>query len=194
MDPTLQSAASVPPVPGRHAARTKVTDAESPDFVPQEVRMAVFDNDGTLWSEQPLYFQGLYALDCWREKAKTDPPILKDDVLKAADAGDIKVVMAGGEKGLVEILNVSHSGITVDAFKGDAHEWLTAAKYPTTGLTFAEMTYHPMLELFVYLYLRDNGFTAYIVSGGGADFMRSISRQACGIPTWQVIGTEGTTK
>ena len=170
----------------------RVTDPASPDFVPEEERIAVFDNDGTLWSEQPMYFQGLYALQRLKEKAAADPSILTSDTLKAAAAGDMKGVMAGGEKGLVEILNVSHAGMTVDAFKADVHDWLTTAKHPTSGLTYAGMTYQPMLELLVYL--RDNGFRTYIVSGGGADFMRSITREAYGIPTWQVIGSEGTTK
>lgn len=170
----------------------RVTDPASPDFVREPARIAVFDNDGTLWSEQPLYFQGLYALDALREKAKADPSILKDDLLKAADRGDMKAVMAGGDQGLVEILGVSHSGLSVEDFKADARDWLTTARHPTSGLTFAEMTYQPMLELLSYL--RDNGFRTYIVSGGGADFMRSVSQDAYGIPTWQVIGSEGSTK
>lgn len=171
---------------------TSVTDPASDDFVPEEQRIAVFDNDGTLWSEQPMYFQGLYAVQRLKEKAEADPSILTSDALKAAAAGDLQGVMAGGEAGLVEILNVSHAGMTVDDFKADAREWLTTAKHPTSGLTYAEMTFQPMLELLVYL--RDNGFTTYIVSGGGADFMRSITRDAYGIPTWQVIGSEGSTK
>ncbi|TPE53518.1 HAD family hydrolase [Amaricoccus solimangrovi] len=170
---------------------TKVTDPASPDFVPEEERIAVFDNDGTLWSEKPLYFQGLYALDKLREKAKADPSILTDDVLRAANAGDMKGVMAGGEKGLVEILNVSHSDISVEDFQASARDWITGAKHPTTGLTYAEMTYQPMVELLSYL--RDNGFRTYIVSGGGVDFMRSVSKKAYGIPTWQVIGSQGKT-
>lgn len=171
---------------------SRVTDPASSDFVPEEQRIAVFDNDGTLWSEQPMYFQGLYALQRLKEKAKADPSILTSDTLKAAADGDMKGVMAGGEHGLVEILDVSHSGVSVDDFKADAHDWLTTAKHPTTGLPYAEMTFQPMLELLVYL--RDNGFRTYIVSGGGVDFMRSISHEAYGIPTWQVIGSEGTTK
>jgi phosphoglycolate phosphatase-like HAD superfamily hydrolase len=170
---------------------TRVTDPASPDFVPEAERIAVFDNDGTLWSEQPMYFQGLYAIDMLREKAKADPSILTDDVLKAADNGDMKGVMAGGKEGLVEILNVSHSGITVADFKASARDWLTTAKHPTSGLTYAEMTYQPMTELLRYL--RDEGFTTYIVSGGGVDFMRSITEDAYGIPAWQVVGSEGST-
>lgn len=169
----------------------RVTDPSSPDFVPEQERIAVFDNDGTLWSEQPMYFQGLFALDVLREKAKADPSILKDDVLKAADFGDLAGMMAGGMDGLVEVLNVSHADISVDDFKAEARTWITTAKHPTSGLTYAEMTYQPMLELLVYL--RDHDFRTYIVSGGGVDFMRSVSAQAYGIPTWQVIGSEGNT-
>lgn len=169
----------------------RVADPAAAEFVPEEERIAVFDNDGTLWSEQPMYFQGVYALQRLREKAEADPSILTTDTLKAAAAGDMQAAMAGGEKGLVEILNVSHAGMSVDAFKADARAWLTTARHPTSGLTYADMTYQPMLELLSYL--RDNGFTTYIVSGGGIDFMRSIARQAYGIPTWQVIGSEGST-
>lgn len=171
---------------------TRVSDPYSDDFVPDEERIAVFDNDGTLWSEQPMYFQGLFALQRLQEKAKADPSILTSDTLQAAAAGDLKGAMASGQKGLVEILDVSHAGMSVNDFKADARTWLTTTKHPTSGLTFAEMTYQPMLELLSYL--RDNSFKTYIVSGGGVDFMRSISKAAYGIPTWQVIGSEGSTK
>lgn len=171
---------------------TRVTDASSADFVPEAERIAVFDNDGTLWSEQPMYFHGLYALRRLGEKAKADPSILTDDTLRAAAAGDMNGVRAGGEKGLIEILDVSHAGMSVEDFKADAHDWLTTARHPTSGLPFAQMTFQPMLELLVYL--RDNGFHTYVVSGGGADFMRAIAKEAYGIPTWQVIGSEGSTK
>jgi hypothetical protein len=168
-----------------------VTDPASDTFVPEDDRIAVFDNDGTLWSEQPLYFQVLYALDVLRGKAETDPSILTSDVLTAAAEGNMEGMMAGGMEGLVEILDVSHSGLTVDDFKASAHEWLTTATHPTSGLTYAQMTYQPMLELLSYL--RDQDFATYIVSGGGIDFIRAISGQAYGIPPWQVVGSEGTT-
>jgi phosphoglycolate phosphatase-like HAD superfamily hydrolase len=170
----------------------RVTDPASDDFVPEADRIAVLDNDGTLWSEQPLYFQGAYALQRLQEKAEDDPSILTSDTLKAAAAGDMAGVMAGGQEGLVEILNVSHSGMSVDEFKAEAREWLTTAEHPTSGLTYAEMTFQPMTELLRYL--RDEGFTTYIVSGGGVDFIRSISQEAYGIPPAQVVGTEGTTQ
>jgi phosphoserine phosphatase len=169
----------------------RVTDPASGDFVPEVQRIAVFDNDGTLWSEQPLYFQALYALDQLREKAAADPSILTSALLRAAAEGDMETVMAGGQEGLIEILNVSHSGTTVEAFQADARAWLTTATHPTTRRVYAEMTYQPMLELLVFL--RDRGFSTYIVSGGGIDFMRAISMQAYGIPPWQVVGSEGTT-
>lgn len=168
-----------------------VTDKSSDEFVPVEDRIAVLDNDGTLWSEQPAYFQGLYALDVLKEKADADPSILTSDTLKAAAAGDMAGAMAGGMDGLVEIINVSHSNITPEKFKADAYEWLTSQMHPTSGLMYSEMTFQPMLELLSYL--RDEDFTTYIVSGGGVDFIRSISDEAYGIPPWQVIGSEGKT-
>lgn len=171
---------------------TKVTDPASSDYVPERDRIAVFDNDGTLWSEQPMYFQGLYALQRLQERAAADPSILTSAPMKAAVAGDMKGVMAGGMQGLVDILNVSHANVSVEDFQADAHKWLTMEEHPTSGLTYAEMTYQPMLELLSFL--RENGFTTYIVSGGGVDFIRAISQEAYGIPPWQVVGTEGTTK
>jgi phosphoglycolate phosphatase-like HAD superfamily hydrolase len=168
-----------------------VTDPSSDSFVPEDDRIAVFDNDGTLWSEQPLYFQALYALDVLREKADADPSILTSDVLKAAAEGDMKGMMAGGTEGLVEVVDVSHSGITVEDFKAAAHEWLMTTTHPASGLVYAAMIYQPMLELLSYL--RDEDFATYIVSGGGIDFIRAISEEAYGIPPWQVVGSEGTT-
>ena len=169
----------------------KVTNPGSGDFVPARDRIATFDNDGTLWAEQPVYFQALYALDVLREKAANDPSILATDVLKAAAEGDLDTVMASGIEGLLEVINVSHAGITVDAFQADAYEWLTTATHPTSGKTYAGMVYQPMLELLSYL--RDEDFATYIVSGGGIDFIRSFADEAYGIPPWQVVGTEGTT-
>ncbi len=169
-----------------------VTDPESDDFVPEAARIAVFDNDGTLWSEQPAYFQALYAIDMVEEKAKSDPSILTSPPLKAAAEGDMQGVMAGGEQGLIEVLDVSHANISVADFDASAREWLTTTKHPTSGLTYAGMTFQPMVELLSYL--RDEEFTTYIVSGGGVDFIRSVSEEAYNIPPAQVVGSEGTTK
>lgn len=168
-----------------------VTDPQADTFVPAADRIAVFDNDGTLWAEQPAYFQLFYALDILREKAAADPSILTSDVLKAANDGDMQGMMADGEKGLIEIINVSHGGLTADAFEESAHEWLTTATHPTTGKTYASMVYQPMLELLSYL--RDEDFRTYIVSGGGIDFIRSIAPDAYNIPPWQVVGSQGNT-
>lgn len=169
-----------------------VTDPASDSYVPEPDRIATFDNDGTLWAEQPIYFQGLYALDVLKMTSDADPSILTSDVLKAAAAGDMAGVAAGGMKGLEEVLNISHSGMTVDQFKKDARDWLTTATHPTTGMHYADMTYQPMTELLSYL--REEGFKTFIVSGGGVDFMRSIAEDAYGIPPEQVVGTEGDTK
>ena len=168
-----------------------VTDPASDAYVTPADRIAVFDNDGTLWAEQPAYFQLLYALDVLKEKADADPSVLSSDVLKAAAAGDMEGMMANGVDGLLEVINVSHSGITVEDFKANAHDWLTTTEHPTSGLVYAGMIYQPMLELLSYL--RDEGFSTYIVSGGGIDFIRAISDHAYGIPPHQVVGSEGNT-
>ena len=168
-----------------------VTDPDAESFVAEADRIAVFDNDGTLWAEQPLYFQVLYALDVLRERAEADPSILTSDVLAAAAAGDMEGMMADGVDGLVEIINVSHAGITVEDFVADAHEWLTTTTHPTSGLAYAGMVYQPMLDLLRYL--RDEDFTTWIVSGGGIDFVRAIAEEAYNIPPAQVVGSQGNT-
>ncbi|MGX1099884.1 HAD family hydrolase [Amorphus sp. MBR-141] len=167
-----------------------VTDPDADTYVPASDRIAVFDNDGTLWSEQPVYFQALYALDVLHEKAAADPSILSSDVLRAANDGDVEAMMAGGVNGLLEVINVSHAGITPEDFEASAYEWLTTATHPTSGLTYAQMTFQPMLELLSYL--RDEDFTTWIVSGGGIDFIRAFADEAYGIPPWQVVGSEGS--
>lgn len=168
-----------------------VTDESADTFVPEKERIAVFDNDGTLWAEQPFYFQLFYAIDVLKEKAAADPSILTSDVLKAAVAGDMDGMLADGEKGLLEIVNVSHANITPEDFEKSADAWLTTATHPTTGKTFISMVYQPMLELLSYL--RDEDFTTYIVSGGGIDFIRSFADGTYGIPKPQVVGSEGKT-
>ena len=168
-----------------------VTDPASDDYVTPEDRIAAFDNDGTLWTEQPVYFQALYALDVLQEKAKADPDILTTDALKAGAKGDVGGVLATGMDGLLEVINVSHSGLTVDEFQADARDWLMNYTHPTTEKPYIEMVYQPMLELLSYL--RDEGFSTYIVSGGGIDFIRAFSEDTYGIPPWQVVGTEGNT-
>ncbi|BFM19979.1 HAD family hydrolase [Gilvimarinus japonicus] len=164
-----------------------VTDPTSEQFVPVAARIAVFDNDGTLWSEQPVYFQLTYALDTLKEKAKKDPSLINSPALKAAAAGDLKTLMAGGMSGLQEVINASHSDMSVMAFQQSVKQWLATARHPKTNMRYDAMIYQPMLELLSYL--RDNSFTTYIVSGGGQQFIRAFSEKAYGIPPQQVIGT-----
>lgn len=166
-----------------------VSNPDSALFVPVADRIAVFDNDGTLWAEQPVYFQLMYAINVVAARAKADPAFASSDVLKAAAAGDMAGVMAHGEEGLLEIINVSHSGLPVVEFQADVKRWLDETRHPTRNRPIGSLVYQPMLELLSYL--RDNGFSTYIVSGGGVDFMRAITEDAYGIPPHQVVGSMG---
>jgi phosphoglycolate phosphatase-like HAD superfamily hydrolase len=167
----------------------RVTDPTSPDYVTAEDRVAVFDNDGTLWSEQPVYFQLEYALYSLEKKAASDPSILTSDTLRAAASGDVETVIESGSEGLLEVIAVSHSGMTVNNFQDDVVNWLENARHSTTGKRYTDMVYQPMQELLRYL--RDEDFQTYIVSGGGVDFMRAFSKEAYNIPNQQVIGSTG---
>lgn len=164
-----------------------VTDETSPDHVAPEARIAVFDNDGTLWAEQPMYFQLSYALDELRDMAEADPSVLTSDTLRAGAAGDMKTVLAGGTGGLAEIVAASHTDRTVAAFQADVTEWLATATHPVTGMSYADMTYQPMTELLRYL--RDEEFQTWIVTGGGVHFVRALAEDAYGIPPEQVVGS-----
>ncbi len=166
-----------------------VTDSDSDQFVPQNRRIAVFDNDGTLWSEKPFYFQFLFAMERLVILAEADPSILTSDVLKAAARGDLQGALAEGEHGLLQIVNASHSGLSVEDFQSQARNWLATAKHPETGRPYTDMIYQPMLELLSFL--RDNGFKTHIVSGGGVDLLRSFAEDVYGIPPYQVIGSMG---
>jgi hypothetical protein len=169
----------------------RVTDPASADYVAPADRIAVFDNDGTLWAEQPVYFQLLFALDRLREMAAADPGILTSATLKAAAEGDLEAGLAGGEAALLEIVTASHSGLSVDAFQAAVSAWLDTARHPATGRAYDAMTYQPMLELLTYL--RDEDFETYIVSGGGIHFMRAFAEEVYGIPPENVIGSAGQT-
>ena len=164
-----------------------MTDPASPDYVTPADRIATFDNDGKLWAEQPVYFQLVFAIDRLRERAEADPSILTSDVLRAAAAGDMEGMLAGGVEGLMEVLAVSHSGMSVEAFQADVSDWLASAQHPGTGRLYGEMVYQPMLELLAYL--RDEDFQTWIVSGGGVHFVRAFAEEAYGIPPEQVIGS-----
>ena len=166
-----------------------VTEPGGSDYVTPSRRIAVFDNDGTLWAEKPVYFQVLFALDRIAEMAESDPAVLTSEALEAAAAGDLEGVLAGGEAGLVELIAATHSGLTVAEFQEAVRAWLATARHPETGRPYKEMVFQPMLQLLAYL--RDEGFATYIVSGGGIDFMRAFAEDVYGIPPAQVIGSSG---
>ena len=161
---------------------------EGPDFVPVDERIATFDNDGTLWSEQPYYFQIAFAIDQVKVMAPDHPEWAEQNpVLKAAIDGDIDSLAASGKKGLVELLTASHSGMTEAEFSKSVTNWITTAKHPRFDRLYSELVYQPMLELLVYL--RANGFKTYIVSGGGIAFMRPWTEAVYEIPPEQVVGS-----
>ncbi|MEQ9694609.1 HAD family hydrolase [Shimia sp. SDUM112013] len=164
-----------------------VTNPESADYVTPAARVATFDNDGTLWAEQPVYFQLIYAVDQVAKMGAADPSILISDALKAAAAKDYKALLETGEAGLIEVLRASHADMSLDQFQAEVAAWLDDARHPTTGMRYDDMIYQPMLELLRYL--RDEGFATYIVSGGGIDFIRVFAEEAYGIPPEQVIGS-----
>jgi len=159
----------------------------SADFVPVAERIAVFDNDGTLWSEQPAYFQLLYAMAWVKAHADAHPEWRQQQPFKAVLDGDLKALAASGEQGIVELVMASHAGMTTAQFDQSVREFLATAKHPKTQRLYTEMVYQPMLELLAYL--RANGFTTWIVSGGGAEFVRVFSEPVYGIPPEQVVGS-----
>jgi len=167
----------------------RVTRPGSPDFVPPAERIAVFDNDGTLWSEQPMYFQALFVFDRIKALAPQHPEWKEKEPFAALLRGDMKSVAAAGEKGLVELMVATHTGMTTEEFEKIVTDWIAAARHPKTGRPFTEMVFQPMLELLAYL--RANGFKTYIVSGGGIEFMRPWTEKVYGIPPEQVIGSHG---
>ncbi|MBT8359315.1 MAG: haloacid dehalogenase-like hydrolase [Deltaproteobacteria bacterium] len=165
----------------------KVTKAGSPDFVPPAERIAVFDNDGTLWAEQPMYFQVLFALDRVKALAPEHPEWKDKEPFASLLKGDVKGAMAAGMKSVVEIIMATHAGMTTAEFETIASDWISTARHPTSKRPYTEMVYQPMLELLDYL--RANGFKTFIVSGGGIEFMRPWSEKVYGIPPEQVIGS-----
>lgn len=170
----------------------KVTQKGSPDFVPISERIAVFDNDGTLWAEQPTYFQGLFALDRVRALAPKHPEWKNTQPFKAVLENDMKGFAATGLQGIFELVTVTHSGMTTDEFNLTVKEWLVTARHPNFNKPYTELVYQPMLELLAYL--RANGFKTFIVSGGGIEFVRTFSEQSYGIPPEQVVGSVIQTK
>lgn len=170
----------------------KVTTTGGPDYVRPEERIAVFDNDGTLWTEQPAYTQLLFALDRVKTLAPRHPEWRKRQPFKAALAGDMKALAASGDRGLTELMATTHAGETPEAFQSIVSDWLAKAESPKFRRRYDQLVYQPMLELLVYL--RANGFKTYIVSGGGVEFMRAFTERAYGVPPEQVIGSTVATK
>jgi len=170
----------------------KVTKPGTPDFVPVAARIAVFDNDGTLWAEQPLYFQFLFAIDRIKALSSEHPEWKDQEPFASLLRGDLKATLAGGEHALMEVMAVTHSNLTTEEFEGIVKNWLATAKHPKTGRPYTQMAYQPMLELLAYL--RANGFKTFIVSGGGIEFMRAFAEKTYGVPPEQVIGSSGKTK
>jgi len=169
-----------------------VTDRASRDYVPPAGRIAVFDNDGTLWSEQPVYSQLHFAIDRVRSLAPSNPRWKTQQPFKAAIEGDMKALAATGEKGLLQLVMVSHAGMTSDEFTRIVKDWLATARHPKFNRPYTDLVYQPMLE--VLDYLRANGFRTYIVSGGGIEFVRAFSEEKYGIPPEQVIGSSIRTR
>jgi phosphoserine phosphatase len=165
----------------------KVTKEGGPGFVPATERIAVFDNDGTLWSEQPTYVQLAFTLDRIKALAGAHPEWRGNPLFKAAVEGDLKVVLAGPTRDRFELLAGAYAGMTSDEFEQIVINWLAKARHPRFGRSYTELVYQPMLELLCYL--RANGFKTYIVSGGGVDFLRPWTARVYGIPPEQVIGS-----
>ncbi len=169
-----------------------VSDPSSRDFVPAPERIAVFDNDGTLWGEQPIYFQAAFAFDRVRELAPSHPEWSSRPAIKALVDGDRAALAATGEKGLLEIVMASHAGMTTAEFDATVRQWAATARHPTRGRPYTSLTYQPMLELLAYL--RARGFTTWIVSGGGIDFLRVLASDLYGIPPEHVVGSSVKTR
>nr|WP_245571675.1 HAD family hydrolase [Microvirga subterranea] len=169
----------------------KVTREGGPDFVPVEERIATFDNDGTLWTEQPMYVQAAFILDRAREIAKDNPDLRERQPYKAILESDRAALAALGEQGLADLVAATHSGMITTAFEKTVANWLATARHPRFARPYTELIYQPMLDLLVYL--RTNGFKTFIVSGGGVEFMRPWTEKAYGIPPEQVVGSSGKT-
>jgi len=196
-----QTEITTDPLPSWNAGQAKreilefvarVTDPASPDFVPEAARVATFDNDGTLWSENPLYFQLLFALDRVRSMAADHPEWLKTQPFRAILEEDREALGKMGHSELGQILAATHAGMTSEEFAVIARDWLDTARHPRFGQPFDRCIYQPMIE--VLNYLRANGFTTFIVSVGGIAFMRTFSQEAYGILPNQVVGSSSETE
>lgn len=169
-----------------------VTTIGAPTYVEPAERIAVFDNDGTLWIEQPMYVQLAFALDRVKALAPLHPEWKNQQPFKAALDGDMKTLAQSGEGGMLKLLMATHSGMTTEQFERIVKDWLATARDPRFKRPYTELVYQPMIELLAYL--RANGFKTFIVSGGGIEFMRPWSEQVYGVPPEQVVGSSIKTK
>jgi len=169
-----------------------VTDPTSRSYVPPAERIAVFDNDGTLWTEQPMYFQLAFILDRVKALAPQHPEWQTQEPFRSVLAGDMAGVAAAGEHGLLELMAATHAGTTSEEFAGIVSDWLASARHPRFQRPYTELTYAPMKELLAYL--RANGFKTFIVSGGGIEFMRVFGERVYGIPPEQMVGSSIRTR
>ncbi len=199
MPTTLVSASD--PLPSWNEGATKqsiidfvqtTTKDNSPNFVPIAERIAVFDNDGNLWTEQPMYFQAFFVFDRIKVLAPQHPEWQTKEPFASVLKDDVKGALAGGEHALLEMMLATHAGMTTTEFEKSVTDWLATARHPKTDRPFTEMVFQPMLELLAYL--RANNFKTFIVSGGGIEFMRPWTEQVYGIPPEQVIGSSGGLK
>jgi len=164
-----------------------VTETGGANYLAPEDRIAVFDNDGTLWSEKPAYFQLLFAIDRVKALASQHPEWKEQQPFKAVLENDMEALAASGEKGLVELVMATHAGMTTSEFEEIVTEWIATAEHPKLKRPYTQLVFQPMLELLDYL--RDNGFKVFIVSGGGIEFMRPWVQQVYGVPPEQVVGS-----
>ncbi|MVT66411.1 haloacid dehalogenase-like hydrolase [Bradyrhizobium pachyrhizi] len=189
------------PLPSWNEGRSKksildfvaaVTREGTPDFVPVPERIATFDNDGTLWCEQPMYVQLAFALDRVKALSGKHPEWRRKQPFQAVLDNDLASLAKAGEKGLVELIMATHAGMTTAEFEKIASDWIASARHPKFNRPYTDLVYQPMLELLAYL--RANGFKTFIVSGGGIEFMRPWSERVYGIPPEQVVGSSIKTK
>ncbi len=170
----------------------RVTKEGSADFVPEPERIATFDNDGTLWAEQPMYVQLVFALDRVNALVSRHPEWKDKEPFASLLKGDVRAALAGGEPAIAQIVMATHAGMSTEEFDKIVRDWVATAKHPKTGRLYTEMVYQPMLELLAYL--RANGFKTFVVSGGGVEFMRPWAEEVYGIPPEQVVGSGIKTK
>ena len=198
---TVQALAQTDPLPSWNDGATKqaitafvarVTRQGNPDFVPPDERIATFDNDGTLWVEQPMYVQLAFALDRVKALAALHPEWKDTQPFKAVLEGDMKTLAASGEHGMAELVMATHAGMTSEEFQRIVIDWLATARDPRFKRPYTELSYRPMIELLAYL--RANGFKTFIVSGGDVEFMRPWTERVYGVPPEQVVGSSIKTK